>query len=303
MPPTSTASCPISSATSTRPLDGFLTVDKPGGPTSHDVVACVRKAFDTRRVGHTGTLDPFATGLLLVLVGRATRLTQFMAGLPKRYTGTIRLGLVTDTDDLTGEPIRTSEAWRDLADREIGSAMEEFLGRSQQQPPLFSAKKVAGRPAHRRARRGEIVTLEPQWVQITRFRLEGRNGSDVTFEAEVGTGVYLRAMARDLGERLGCGAHLCELRRVAIGPFSVDDALSLDTVVRGSPTLRPAGDAVAHLETVRIDEVARAAVRQGRPIPGTVSSNQPVALLFGDELVGVAEPVEGALQPRVVLDA
>lgn len=283
--------------------DGFLPVDKPSGPTSHDVVACVRKRFDTRRVGHAGTLDPFATGLLLVFVGRATRLVQFLSGLPKQYTGTIALGAATTTDDHTGDTLRTSDAWRALTDQDISAAMQTLTGRHEQQPPVFSAKKVGGHPAHRLARRGIAVTLAPQWVDVGRFALTRRDGSDLAFEASVGSGVYVRALARDLGELLGCGAHLRELRRVAIGPFRVDQAVTLDAVVNGAVTLRPAAEAVGHLEAVQLDEAARADVRHGRAIRGGETAVAPVALLAGTELIGIAQPADGLLHPKVVLDA
>jgi tRNA pseudouridine55 synthase len=302
MPPTSIGSWPISSATSPDLRDGFLPVDKPSGPTSHDVGARVRKAFGTRRVGHSGTLDPFATGLLLVLVGRATRLAQFLSGLPKRYEGIIRLGLATSTDDPTGEPLQSSDAWRALSEDDVAGVMQTLTGRQQQQPPIYSAKKVGGRPAHRRARQGEALTLAAEWVDIAQFRLMGRHGADLAFEAEVGSGVYLRAMARDLGERLGCGAHLLELRRLAIGPFSVEEAVTLEEVVHASPKLRPSGEVVRHLESVEIDDAGRAAVRQGRAIPGAPASLGPVALRAGPDLIAIAQPEGGLLYPRVVLD-
>ncbi|MSR07379.1 MAG: tRNA pseudouridine(55) synthase TruB [Gemmatimonadetes bacterium] len=283
--------------------DGFLPVDKPSGPTSHDVVACVRKRFNTRRVGHTGTLDPFATGLLLVFVGRATRLVQFLASLPKAYTGTISLGMATTTDDHTGEPLSNSEAWRSITDQDIATAMEGLTGQYEQQPPVYSAKKVGGHPAHRLARRGIAVALAPALVDVQRFALTRRSGSDLAFDARVGSGVYVRAMARDLGERLGCGAHLRELRRVAIGPFQVGQAVTLEAVVSGDVALRPAAEAVAHLDAVQLDDSAREFVRHGRAIPGGGSAVAPVALLAGAELVGVAQPLDGFLHPKVVLDA
>jgi tRNA pseudouridine55 synthase len=232
-------------------------VDKPAGPTSHDVVARARQACGTRRVGHAGTLDPFATGLLAVLVGRATRLARYLA----------------------------------------------LTGRYRQQPPVYSAKKVRGRPAHRRVRRGEQVTLPPQWVEVHQFEPTGREGADVHFTASVGSGVYLRALARDLGARLGCGAHLTALRRTAIGPLSVAEAMPLDQLAPGHVALRPARDAVRHLAAFELDADGCAAIRQGRVVPATAGARpEPVALVSGDELVAIAELASDGFHPRVVFD-
>jgi len=281
----------------------MLLVDKPAGPTSHDVVAAVRRSLGTRRVGHTGTLDPFATGLMVVLVGRATRLAQFLVGLPKEYQGTARLGLTTTTDDLTGEPLGGSDDWRGIADATIGDAMGSLTGRLQQRPPRFSAKKVAGRAAHRRARRGEVFELAPEWVDVRQFTLRSRDGPDLTFDAVVASGVYVRALARDLGERLGCGAHLIALRRIAVGPFRLLDALPLNQVPAVAASgLRPSSEAVRHLQPVQIDESARAQVRRGRAISAPADASGVVALLAGDDLVAVAEADGVVLKPSVVLD-
>ncbi|MBI4419282.1 MAG: tRNA pseudouridine(55) synthase TruB [Gemmatimonadetes bacterium] len=281
--------------------DGLLLVDKPAGPTSHDVVATARRALGTRRVGHAGTLDPFATGLLVLLVGQATRLAQFLVGLPKEYTGTLRLGLTTSTDDATGEPVQPSDAWRALTDADIEAAMRRLTGRQPQRPPRFSAKKVAGQPAHRRARRGEQFELDPRLVEIAGFAPTARRGPDLEFAASVGSGVYLRALARDLGRELGCGAHLTQLRRIAVGTFRVDAAIPPSRL--GDPGIMlPLRAAVAHLAPVQIDPGRRTDVRHGRAIPAPAPASGAVALLAGEELVAVAEAHGGLLRPSVVLD-
>jgi tRNA pseudouridine55 synthase len=283
--------------------EGLLLVDKPAGPTSHDIVAIVRRTLATRRVGHVGTLDPFATGLLVVLLGRSTRLSQFLVGLPKQYTGVIRLGLTTTTDDLTGQPLATSDAWASLDDADIRQAMETLVGSVAQRPPRFSAKSVGGRRAYRRARTGEAFELESRDVQIDRFDLVSREGPDVTFACAVASGVYVRSLARDLGERLGCGAHLLALRRTVVGHFTVTEAVTLDDLARGAARVRPPREAVPHLTPVQIDEAQRAFVRQGRAIPAPSSDQGPVALLAGEILVAVAESDGAVLTPSVVLES
>jgi tRNA pseudouridine55 synthase len=180
--------------------------------------------------------------------------------------------------------------------------MAALTGRYAQRPPIFSAKKVGGRVAHRLARRGEALTLTPHTVEITRFELRGRSGADVEFEVEVGSGAYIRALARDLGERLGCGAHLRRLRRIAIGRFQVEDATSPDRATPAITSLRPAGDAVAHLPQRQVDDTEQADIRQGKTIPAIVAGPGPVALRRGEHLVAIAEPAGDRLQPRVVLE-
>lgn len=278
-------------------------MDKPVGPTSHDVVRAVRRAFDTRRAGHTGTLDPAASGLLLVLVGPAVRLSRYLAGLPKLYRGAIRLGETTDTDDATGRILSRSDSWRTLDRPSIAAAMGRLVGVQQQVPPAYSAKHVGGERAYRIARRGEVVQLAPVRVEIKRFDLISVDGPDVWFEAEVGGGAYLRSLARDLGVELGCGAHLKELRRVGVGEFSVEEAFSLEAVRSGEARLIPPLEAVRHLPRIEIDREAERRVRLGQGVETEklAGDAEPVALVHGGELVAVAESRRGRLQPKVVL--
>jgi tRNA pseudouridine55 synthase len=263
-------------------------------------VVAVRRTLQTRRVGHAGTLDPFATGLLVVLVGRATRLARFVLALRKSYSGTIRLGISTSTDDPTGEVIDRSDTWTTIGDGDIRAALVALSGRKEQRPPRYSAKSVAGRRAYRRARRGETFELEPTAVEVHRLELLTRRGPDLEIEAEVGSGVYLRALARDVGQQLRCGGHLHRLRRTAIGDFVVDQAVSLEAFDRSS--LRPASDAVAHLPAVQLDDESHVAVRHGRPITGRTTATGPVALYAGGDLVAVADPDGDLLRPSVVLE-
>jgi len=211
-------------------LDGFVLVDKPPDWTSFDAVRWVRKALHGAKVGHSGTLDPMATGLLILLVGRATRLMQYLEGYRKRYEGTMRLGVRTDTCDRTGE-VEFEADPEELDSIEAGDVEERFqawTGDVEQVPPQFSAVKIEGTPAYKIARRGGEPDLEPRDIVIHSLELEEFDSPDVHFRAEVGTGTYLRAIARDIGEELGVGGHLLELRRTGIGPFSVQEAFPLE---------------------------------------------------------------------------
>lgn len=277
----------------------MLLVAKPAGPTSHDVVDIVRRALGMSRVGHLGTLDPFAEGLLVLLVGRATRLAPFAAGWPKSYEGVIRLGVVTTTDDRTGETVRVSEAWREIDRAAVAAVLDRFRGRIAQRPPAHSAVHVDGVRAYRRARRGETVTLAPRPVEIAALTLEGFAPPDVRFRATVGGGTYLRALARDVGEALGCGAHLAALRRTMVGPFRLEQAKSPDAVTAAD--LRPAGLLVSDLPSRSLAGDERDAVVHGRPLP-VRSADDRVALFAADgELVAVGEREGDQLRPRVVV--
>ncbi len=282
--------------------EGFLLVDKPAGPTSHDVVSVVRRALATRRVGHGGTLDPFATGLLLLLVGRATRLMPYLVGLPKSYTGMIRLGCRTDTDDLTGAVVEERDA-AGVTDAALASAFAEHTGQLEQRPPEYSAKKIGGRPAHRRARRGEYVRLPTQSIEVFDLHVVHRDGPEVSFHTSVSSGTYIRALARDIGEVLGCGASLASLRRLSVGPWDVTDAVSLEDIEAGTVSPRPAADAVPHLPSRPLDASERLAVQHGRPLADTRVWDAPaVALLANETLVAIAEPAGELLKPRVVFE-
>src|SRR5437899_3389423 len=182
-----------------RLISGLALVAKPAGPTSHDVVDLARRALGTRRVGHLGTLDPMAEGLLVLVVGRATRLAPFAAGWPKRYEGTMRLGTATSTDDATGEPLTTSDGWRSLDQAQVTAALGRFLGAQEQRPPAHSAVKVGGERAYRRARRGEAVALAPRPVEVHALELVDYAPPDIRFRATVSAGAYPPGLARDVG--------------------------------------------------------------------------------------------------------
>ena len=279
-------------------------VAKPGGPdgpTSHDVVDRVRRTVGTDRVGHLGTLDPFASGLLVIMVGRATRLAPFAAGWPKAYDGVIRLGATTDTDDATGATVASSLAWQGLDRARVEEALDAFRGTYDQRPPAYSAVMVAGERAYRRARRGEGVELRPRRVEVTELEIERFGLPDVGFRATVSGGTYLRSLARDVGAALGCGAHLAMLRRTRVGPFQLEDAVAPDEVT--AQTLRDPAALVRDLSARELDEAGRDAVVHGRPVPtgdGTRDAGN-VALFWGGQLIAVAEQVGEVLKPRVVV--
>jgi tRNA pseudouridine55 synthase len=278
-------------------------VDKPAGLTSHDVVARVRRALGTRAVGHTGTLDPFATGLLVVLVGRATRLARFVEAQPKTYLAEAVLGTRTDTDDRTGAVVGPVVAHPAIGEAQVREALAGFAGAQRQRPPSYSAKHVAGERSYRLARRGEAVALPEVDVTVHAIELVACEPPRVAFRATVSPGTYLRALARDLGERLGVGAHLSALRREAIGPLRVEDAVPLDRV---SPdAVRPARTVLGHLPVVDLDERGRADVLHGRAVADAEGPRDgaEVALLAGGELIAVARRADGWLRPAVVLVA
>jgi tRNA pseudouridine55 synthase len=257
------------------PPEGLLVLDKPGGWTSHDVVARVRRLAGTRRVGHAGTLDPMATGVLVLGVGRATRLLGHLSATDKRYLATIRLGCATTTDDAQGEPTLDVDASH-LDDEDIIRAMDSLTGPIDQVPSTVSAIKVAGERAYRRARAGEDVVLVPRPVVVTRFdrlatrrapRPDGGTYVEVDVDVECSTGTYVRALARDLGRSLDVGGHLTALRRTRVGRFTLDQAAPLDDDLDPASALLPLGEAlVAAFPCARAGADARADIGCGRPV-------------------------------------
>lgn len=292
-------------AVSPRAVDGVLPVDKPIGPTSHDVVVAARRALGVRRIGHTGTLDPFASGLLLLCVGRATRLAEYLSDLPKTYIAMARLGVATETDDLTGPPVATSEAWRELDASSVEGALGTLVGPLLQVPPAYSAKKVGGERMYRRARRGESVDLAPVQVRVHRMEVLGLDLPDVEFEVECSSGTYIRALARDLGATLGTGGHLRALRRTRIGPHDVAGAVPMEGLpdtARLDAAWIPPREALAHMAAAEVDEAAAAGIANGAAVeaPEGVPAAGPVAVIHAGALVAVAEASGGLLRPRKV---
>ncbi|MBQ6274589.1 MAG: tRNA pseudouridine(55) synthase TruB [Oscillospiraceae bacterium] len=213
-------------------MNGILLIDKPAGWTSSDVVAKLRGVLHERRIGHSGTLDPMATGLLVVFVGRGTRAVEFAESHEKRYLASLRPGLVTDTQDVTGTPIGGSP--RALSDAELEDALRRFRGEIDQIPPMYSAIKVKGQKLYEIARRGGEVERKPRRVRIAELRLLGRDGEDVLLDVRCSKGTYIRTLCHDIGQALGCGACMSALRRLEAGDFSLEDAYTLEQVQRAA---------------------------------------------------------------------
>jgi tRNA pseudouridine55 synthase len=270
------------------------------------VVDEVRRALGERRVGHAGTLDPFASGLLVLCVGAATRLAEFISGLDKEYVTTFQLGRRTTTHDPEGATVDESDAWRGLSLETLESAIANLSGELAQVPPRFSAKKLAGEPAHRRARRGEDVRLEAVPVTVHALELLEVALPEITLRIACSSGTYVRALARDMGDTLGMGAFVSRLRRTRVGRFAVEDAVPLAAVsdLSRKPTawLAPP-DALAHLPTVAVDGPQAARLAHGQdietPLVG-IEPGEPVLVLRGGELVAVGVARGGRLAPRKV---
>lgn len=280
---------------------GLVIVDKPSGFTSHDAVARLRRILGTRKIGHAGTLDPMATGVLVCGVGRATKLLGHLSLTTKAYTATIRLGVTTSTDDAEGEVLATAAA-DDVSDAAIAEAMAALTGDIQQVPSAVSAIKVNGRRAYALARAGQQVELRPRPVTVSAFVLHARRGNDLDVTVECSAGTYVRALARDLGAALGVGAHLTALRRTRVGPFSIEQARTLSDL-EAAPELSLDLDAAVALAFPRreLDPAQAAAIRNGRPLPPAgIAGTYGVFDDSGRALALVAER-GGRARPVVVL--
>lgn len=290
-------------------MNGVLVIDKPQGLTSHDVVNGVRRILGQRSVGHLGTLDPSATGVLPLVLGCFTRLAQFYQRSEKTYEGVIRFGFSTDTYDADGEP---TSAPQDITLRmeEVQALAGGFRGKIRQMPPPFSAKKIAGVPAYKLARRKKEVRLETVEVEIMEFAILDVAGDRATFRAHVGSGTYMRSVAHDMGQKLGCGGHLAALRRTAVAEFSIADARTLEeleSAVRKGSTkdlLIHPRKLLPRLPSVTANEDSVALIRTGRSVNLPEMSRAPlVKIFFGQrELVGIGTRVAGTLfHPGIVL--
>ena len=278
---------------------GFAFIDKPSDMTSHDVVNQVRRSVGTKKVGHAGTLDPFATGLLILGVNKATRLLAFLLGLDKSYIATMRLGEVTDTDDLTGTVVSKASAF-DLDEVTILKAVTAHIGTQMQMPSTYSAKKVDGVRAYEKARRGEDVSLTPKQITISNIsnvRIQKtHDGIDVEFEVSCSSGTYIRALARDVGQELLVGGHLRALRRVSIGAFSIAEATSIESI-----SIRSMQEICQKVMPVhQIDSQSMSNVRFGKPLELNVAAGVN-ALIYDDEVVAVIEKQDDMIFYRAVL--
>ncbi len=311
-------------------MNGTLLINKPEGWTSHDVVAKLRGIVGTRRIGHAGTLDPFATGLLVVCVGVATRLVQFLVGLDKEYIATVRLGFATDTQDLTGKPITSLVSSKSCAREEVERVLFEFQGEQEQLPPMFSAKKVGGERLHKAARAGREVERQPSSINVYAIAMlndgaftENVDGTrDFSMRVRSSSGTYIRTLAHDIGARLGVGAHLSALHRTTVGHFDIANALSLSDV----ETKKAASElesvftslagTVCHLPGLSLDEDELKLISHGRAVmikdetattlaTDLESASQRIVSLCneGGELVALGEflPEQRIVKPRIVL--
>jgi tRNA pseudouridine55 synthase len=271
------------------PIDGALVIHKPKGKTSHDVVDAVRHLAGFRQIGHLGTLDPLATGVLVLLLGRATRLVRFYAGRRKRYEAGFRFGFATDTYDSDGEA-QGPDAGPALDALQLEKFAALRVGRFDQIPPAFSAKKIRGRPAYELARKKQVVELKAVEVEVYDYKLRGIEGSIARFVIECSSGTYIRSLAHEMGQNLGCGAHLAEITRTAVGEFSLDQAITLEELAEASKggkfadRLIPLENLLPNFPRINVLPVIEKRVRHGSKFNISVAQLQP----------GRAEPPPGA---------
>ena len=296
-------------------MNGVVVIDKPPGLTSHDVVNRVRRILGQRGVGHLGTLDPSATGVLPIVLGNLTRLAQFYAHSEKTYEGVIRFGFATDTYDADGEPTTPPQDVHINCD-EVRALAAQFQGTIEQMPPPFSAKKIAGVPAYKLARKKQQVELKPVPVEIKEFEILDTTADQANFRARVASGTYIRSVAHEMGQKLGCGAHLASLRRTAVAEFTIEDAHSLQALEaamqQGSPEsfvltmLVHPRKLVPQLPCVTANEESAALIRSGRAVNLPEMSRAPqVKVFYGQrDLIAIATRIAGTLfHPSIVFSA
>ncbi len=288
-------------------LGGVLCVDKPLGITSHDVVNRIRRLAGLRRVGHAGTLDPLATGVLLLCLGRATRLIEYMVGHDKLYETTVRLGQTTATYDAEGDVV-AERPYTHLTLTQIQQALEPFRGEIQQQPPLYSAIKQGGQPLYKLARQGVIDVARPfRPVTIHELSLLSWEPPYLSLRIGCSSGTYIRSLGHDLGEALGCGGHLTALRRLAVGEFGVETAVPLDDLTPDNITdyLLPPDTAVRHLPRLNLPETAAADMLQGKPVPQDGQPSTQLARAYGPDghFLGVIAAEDGQWRARKMFPA
>lgn len=288
--------------------NGLIVIDKPAGWTSHDVVGRLRRILGEKSIGHLGTLDPMATGLLPLVLGRWTRIAQFYGGAGKTYTGRIRFGFATDTYDAEGEPVGVAGDASGLSLEAIQDAAKAFMGTIQQAPPPFSAKKIGGVPAYKLARKQQAVELKPVEITVHKLSLDEWTGESVAFEVEVSSGTYIRSIAHELGAALGTGAHLASLRRTRFADFAETDVHTLEEVEAAGPE---ASKLFIHprrvlpvLPSVTASPEAVSYLHNGRAVNLPEFSNAALVKVFADqlELLAICQRIAGTLfKPKVVL--
>ncbi len=296
-------------------MNGVVVIDKPPGLTSHDVVNRVRRILGQRAVGHLGTLDPSATGVLPVVLGNLTRLAQFYAHSEKTYEGVIRFGFATDTYDADGEPTTPPQDVQ-INCAEVRAIATRFHGAIEQTPPPFSAKKIAGIPAYKLARKKQEVVLKPVQVEIKEFEILGTTTDQASFRARVASGTYIRSVAHEMGRKLGCGAHLASLQRTAVAEFTIEDAHSLQALEaamqQGSAEsfaltmLVHPRKLLPQLPSVTASEESAALIRSGRAVNLPEMSRAPQVKVFHGQrdLIAIATRIAGTLfHPKIVFSA
>jgi tRNA pseudouridine55 synthase len=291
-------------------VNGLLVIDKPCGMTSHDVVSRLRKITGERSIGHLGTLDPMATGVLPLLIGRYTRLAQYFSSAEKSYSGTIRFGFATDTYDAEGKPAGACVKPRLTLDQ-VREVAVHFYGEMDQVPPPFSAKKIEGTPAYRLARAGKPVTLKPATIRISSFVIDGLEVDEARFHMSVSAGGYVRSVAHELGQELGCGAHLRSLRRTAAGAFGLAEAHTLEELEPMSGNIEALEAKCIHprrmlpeMPAVTADEIALGRLRNGGQANLAEFTQIELVKVFSGQrdLVAIARRLAGTLfQPIIVL--
>jgi len=287
-----------------RRVDGVLLLDKPSGLSSNAALQRAKRAFDAAKAGHTGTLDPLASGLLPLCFGEATKFAQFLLDATKRYTATVRFGVTTTTGDAEGEVLAMHPVA--LARSEVESVLPDFTGRLAQIPPAYSALKFEGRNLYEYARAGISVPRPPREIEILDLSLLAWNSPDAVLDVACSKGTYIRVLAEDIGRALGCGAHLAGLRRTATGGFGIADAVTLEHLEAMSAAdrdalLLPAASLLRDLPSLRLAALEASRFRQGGAVPASELPDGPCAVLAGEDLLGVADVVAGLAQPRRVV--
>ena len=246
-------------------MNGVLIIDKSAGPTSHDVVASVRRVLRMKKVGHTGTLDPAATGVLPIVLGKATKLSRYLVGCDKSYRGVVTLGVTTDTLDAVGEVLEEKPV--DVTEEQIEAVLEQFRGDIKQVPPMYSAKKIDGKKLYELARQGVEVEREAKDVRIDELKLVSFDGTDIVVDVTCTSGAYIRVLALDIGEALGCGAHLSALRRTRVGSFDLSSAITIDDLAdepqKAQELTLSMGDALVALPAIEIPADIGAMIKNG----------------------------------------
>ena len=281
-------------------MNGIIVIDKPAGWTSMDVCAKLRGVLHEKRIGHSGTLDPMATGVLPVFVGRATRAVEFAESADKRYVAHMRCGLITDTQDTTGNVLETRDC--DLTEEDIRAILPAFTGEIDQIPPMYSAIKVGGKKLYELARRGETVARQPRRVTIKHIALLGQENGDFILDVTCSKGTYIRSLVADMGEYLSCGAAMAALRRTAAGAFTLDDAHTLDEVIAASDAgnlsgiLRPVDSLFGSYPALTLNAVQERRCRNGKEFKASVADGRFRVYAEGGEFLALCEAENGTVR-------